>query len=183
MSQREVLVGVTGGIAAFKTAAVVSTLVQEGFGVTVIQSKASLEFVGAATFAALTGRPVASRIFADAEFPLGAHIQLAEQAELFCIAPATADCLAKMAHGAADDLISATYLCFCGPVLVAPAMNDRMWQQPTVQRNVAQLVKDGVHIIEPELGWLSCRQIGKGRMAEPKTICERIRTYVAVPDE
>lgn len=175
MNAREVLVGVTGGIAAFKTAALVSQLVQSGVHVTVVMTAAAERFVGKATFAALTGRPVATEIFDETQFPLGAHISLAQRARLLCIAPATANFLAKAAQGASDDLLSTLYLCFRGPVLVAPAMNCEMWQHPAVQRNVEQLGLDGVQIIAPEEGWLSCRQQGVGRMASPERIFEAIQ--------
>jgi phosphopantothenoylcysteine decarboxylase len=105
-SGREIIVGVTGGVAAYKTAALVSKLVQSGSGVTVVLTKAAEHFVGAATFAALTGRPVAREIFDEGHFPLGAHITLAERARLLVVAPASADLLAKAAHGLADDLLS-----------------------------------------------------------------------------
>ena len=173
MTQREVLIGVTGGIAVFKTASLVSQLVQAGDGVSVVMTTAATQFVGPATFAALTGRPVAREIF-DPAHPLGAHIQLAEQADLLCVAPATASFLAKAAHGIADDLLSTLYLSFTGPVLFAPAMNFQMWEKAAVQRNVAQLASDGVHFIEPESGWLSCRQSGVGRMAGPETILAQL---------
>jgi phosphopantothenoylcysteine decarboxylase/phosphopantothenate--cysteine ligase len=107
--------------------------------------------------------------------PLGAHIQLAEKADLLCVAPATANFLAKAAHGIADDLLSTLYLSFAGPVLVAPAMNTVMWNKPSVQRNVQQLRADGAHVIDPEEGWLSCRARGPGRMADPDVILEAIR--------
>src|SRR5436189_2687172 len=149
MNGREIIVGVTGGVAAFKTAALVSKLVQEGAGVTVVMTAAAERFVGAATFAALTGRSVAREIFDEAHFPLGAHIALAERAELLVVAPASADFLAKAAHGLADDLLSTLYLAFGGKVLVAPAMNTQMWEAPAVQRNVAQLRADGVGIVDP----------------------------------
>ena len=166
MIGRRLVIGVTGGIAAYKTAALVSQLVQTGAEVTVVMTAAARQFVAPATFAALTGRPVAMDVF-DERFPLGAHIQLATDAHLLCIAPASADCLGKLAHGLADDLLSTLYLCFPGPVLAAPAMNDRMWQHPAVQRNVQRLRDDGVHFVDPDAGWLSCRQSGVGRMAEP----------------
>lgn len=166
----EIVVGVTGGIAAFKTAALVSQLVQGGNGVTVVMTTAAERFIGAATFAALTGRPVAREIFDETQYPLGAHIALAERGELLVVAPASADFLAKAAHGQADDLLSTLYLAFGKPVLMAPAMNTAMWEQPAVQRNIAQLRSDGVHFVDPESGWLSCRQVGAGRMAAPETI-------------
>lgn len=166
----EILVGVTGGIAAYKTAALVSGLVQDGHAVTVMMTEAAQRFVGAATFAALTGRPVASKMFDDHAFPLGAHIELARGAKLACVAPATADFMAQLAQGRAGDLLSTTLLCFEGPLLIAPAMNTQMWNKPSVQRNLLQLRDDGVIVVDPESGWLSCRESGAGRMAEPATI-------------
>ena len=115
MIDREVLIGITGGIAAYKTAALVSQLVQGGAKVSVAMTEAACQFVGVATLAALTGRPVATKVFDPDLFPLGPHIELAQRAELFCIAPATADFLAKAAHGHADDLVTTLYLCFAGP--------------------------------------------------------------------
>lgn len=172
---REILVGVTGGIAAYKTAALVSDLVQSGLGVTVVMTRSAQKFVGAATFRALTGRRVATRSFETDDHPLGPHIELARQAELLCVAPATANFLANAAHGAADDLLSTMLLSFTGPVLVAPAMNKEMWSKPAVQRNLAQLREDGYHVVDPGDGWLSCRESGKGRMAEPAEIATAIR--------
>lgn len=175
MKDREVLIGVTGGIAAYKTAALVSRLVQAGAQVSVVMTHAASQFVGQVTFAALTGRPVAADVLDPRQFPLGAHITLADRGELLCVAPATANFLAKAAHGVADDLLSTLYLCFHGPVLIAPAMNPDMWAHPAVQRNVQQLKIDGVTIIEPDHGWLSCRRSGPGRMAEPDRIESEIR--------
>jgi phosphopantothenoylcysteine decarboxylase len=175
---REILVGVTGGIAAFKTAALVSDLVQSGVGVTVVMTRAAEKFVGQATFRALTGRPVATRPFPHEEHPLGPHIQLARQAELLCIAPTTANFLAKAAHGMADDLLSTLLLSFTGPVVLAPAMNKEMWTKPAVQRNVAQLREDGYHFVGPSDGWQSCRERGVGRMAEPTEIAAAVRALL-----
>ena len=182
MNGRRLLIGVSGGIAAYKTAAVVSQLAQGGANVSVILTSSAKEFIGEATFAALTGNPVASRLF-DPRYPLGAHIELAQSAELLCIAPATAGTLAKMAQGTCDDLLSTTYTCFSGPVLAAPAMNKQMWEHPAVQRNVAQLRVDGVHLIDPEEGWLSCRDSGVGRMADPERILESIKTALEANPE
>jgi phosphopantothenoylcysteine decarboxylase len=172
---RRVVVGVSGGVAAYKTAMLVSQLVQSGLEVRVVMTESSEQFVAPATFAALTGAPVARRLFDDAQHPLGAHIELAERAELLCIAPATANFLAKAAHGLADDLLSTLYLAFPGRVVMAPAMNNQMWSQPAVQRNVRQLTEDGVVMVDPESGWLSCRQQGPGRMAPPETILSVIQ--------
>jgi len=175
MNGHEIVVGVTGGIAAFKTAALVSQLVQGGAGVTVVMTAAAERFIGAATFAALTGRSVAREIFDDMQFPLGAHITLAERAQLLVVAPASADFMAKAAQGHASDLLGALYLAFTGRVLLAPAMNTAMWNHVAVQRNVAQLRTDGVQFVDPGSGWLSCRQVGAGRMAEPDAILAAIR--------
>lgn len=179
LANREILIGVTGGIAAYKTAMLVSKLVQAGAKVTVAMTTSATKFVGPPTFSALTGRNVATEVFDDPDYPLGAHIQLAQRAELFCVAPATANFLAKCAHGMADDLLSTIYLATAAPVLVAPAMNVEMWSKATTQRNLKQLLADGVHVIEPEAGWLSCRQEGKGRMADPEVILERIAQCLA----
>ena len=175
---REILIGVTGGIAAYKTAALVSELVQSGVGVTVVMTRCAQKFVGAATFRALTGRRVATRSFETDDHPLGPHIELARQAELLCIAPATANFLAKAAHGMADDLLSTMLLSFTGPVVLAPAMNKEMWAKPAVQRNVDQMRADGYHLIGPADGWQSCRERGVGRMAEPAEIAAVIRTLL-----
>jgi phosphopantothenoylcysteine decarboxylase len=174
---REIVLAVTGGIAAYKSAVIASKLVQSGIGVTAVLTEAATAFIGEATFAALTGRPVARHVF-DQAYPLGAHIELAQRAQLLIVAPATADFLAKAAHGIADDLLSTLYLCFTGPVLVAPAMNSEMWQKAAVQRNVEQLRADGVQFVDPESGWLSCRQTGAGRMADPESILSAIRALL-----
>ncbi len=172
-SNRELVVGVGGGVAAYKTAALVSSLVQQGAGVTVVLTAAAGRFVQPATFAALTGRPVCQDLF-DPRYSLGAHIELARAADLICIAPATADLLGKAALGLADDLLSTLLLAFAGPVLMAPAMNAEMWRKPAVQRNVTQLQSDGVRMIGPDEGWLSCRDQGPGRMSSPEDILAAI---------
>jgi phosphopantothenoylcysteine decarboxylase len=167
MKDAEIIVGVAGGVAAYKAADLVSKLVQKGFGVRVVMTRAAEEFIGAATFAALSGRPVSKDAFDSNAFPLGAHIELARKSDLLVVAPATANFIARAAHGLADDLLSTLYLSFTGPVIVAPAMNCEMWEKPVVQRNVNQLRTDGVQIAGPGEGWLSCRQKGAGRMIEP----------------
>ncbi len=175
----EIIVGVSGGIAAYKTAALVSDLVQDGVGVSVVMTRAACKFIGPTTFRALTGRNVAIHSFGKdfsmgEEFPLGPHIELARRAKLLCIAPATANVIAQAAQGMASDLLSTLLLSFTGPVIMAPAMNCQMWSKPAVERNIAQLVDDGIQIVEPKEGWLSCRDQGKGRMAEPGEIKEAI---------
>jgi phosphopantothenoylcysteine decarboxylase/phosphopantothenate--cysteine ligase len=175
----EIVVGVSGGIAAYKAAALTSLLVQDGAQVTAVLTRNARRFIGAATFAALTGRPVASRSFDPAAFPLGAHIELAAKADLVIVAPATADLLAKAAGGVADDLLTTLLLCAECPLLYAPAMNAAMWEKPAVQRNVQQVAADGGIIVQPGTGWLSCRRQGIGRMAEPEEIAAVIRTTLA----
>ncbi|NQU22822.1 MAG: phosphopantothenoylcysteine decarboxylase [Candidatus Nealsonbacteria bacterium] len=179
MNGRELLVGVTGGIAAYKTAALVSKLVQAGAGVSVVMTRSATKLVGPKTFEALTGRPVLTKVFGaiapGREGPgTHPHIELADAAELLCVAPATANLLAKAAVGLADDLLSTLLLSFDGPVVMAPAMNTRMWEKPAVQRNVEQLRADGVVLIDPEDGYLSCGTRGPGRMASPEKIFEMI---------
>ncbi len=175
MADHEVIVGITGGVAAYKTAGLVSQLVQAGYGVRVVMTRSANEFIGTATLAALTGRPVNDDMFDASRHPLGAHIELARSADLLCVAPATADFLGKAAMGLADDLLSTIYLCFAGPVILAPAMNCEMWDKPAVQRNVQRLRDDGVQLVGPGEGWLSCRTRGAGRMAEPDELFAAIR--------
>ena len=139
------------------------------------------EFIGPATLAALSGRPIAEHVFASQEYPLGAHIDLARRAHSLCVAPATANLMAKAASGLADDLLSTLLLSFTGPVLLAPAMNPEMWEKPAVQRNVRQLREDGYHLVGPGDGWLSCRQQGPGRMAEPDEIFAAIAALFDEP--
>lgn len=171
MKGREILIGVTGGIAAYKTAALVSQLVQSGAGVSVVMTRAATRLVGPKTFEALTGRPVGTAVFGRGGHP---HIELARKAEVLCVAPATANILAKAALGLADDLLSTVLLAFDGPVIMAPAMNCEMWRKPAVQRNVAQLRADGIVLIDPEEGYLSCGEVGAGRMADPAKILQVI---------
>lgn len=178
MNGRELVIGVTGGIAAYKTATLVSRLAQAGAGVSVVMTHSARKFVGRSTFAALTGRPVHTELWDETAHPLGPHIMLAQQAELLCIAPATANLLAKAALGVADDLLSTLVLAFDGPVLLAPAMNCQMWEKPAVQRNLVRLREDGFHLVGPAEGWLSCRQRGIGRMADPDEIHATIESIL-----
>ncbi len=179
MNDREVLLGVTGGIAAYKTAALASRLVQAGAGVSVVMTRAATHLVGPKTFEALTGRPVSVDTFGPGAHP---HIDVAKAAEVLCVAPATANLLAKAAWGLADDLLSTTLLAFSGPMLLAPAMNCEMWRKPAVQRNLAQLRADGFVIVNPEQGRLSCGDVGAGRMASPERLFDVIeKTLAEVP--
>ena len=171
MKGRELVIGVTGGIAAYKTAALVSRLVQAGAGVSVVMTESATRLVGPKTFQALSGRPVGTDIWGPSAHP---HIDLAEAAELLCVAPATANLLAKAACGLADDLLSTLLLSFRGPIILAPAMNHHMWGKPAVKRNVEQLRADGFLLVGPEEGYLSCGAVGMGRMASPDKIFQLI---------
>ena len=176
---REVLLGVTGGVAAYKAADLCSRLMQLGAKVTVIMTESAHEFIGATTFEALTGRPVYSHAFEAREHYQGEHIGLARRAQLVVIAPVTAQTIARLAHGMADDLLSTTVLVTMAPVILAPAMNCDMWAKPAVQRNMKQLIADGYHIVGPEEGWLSCGQVGAGRMADPALILKTMENVIA----
>jgi phosphopantothenoylcysteine decarboxylase len=171
MKGREVLIAVTGGIAAYKTAALVSQLVQAGAGVSVIMTRSATKLVAPKTFEALSGRPVVTAVWGRGSHP---HIETARQAEVLCVAPATANIIAKAAVGLADEIVSTVLLSFTGPVIFAPAMNVEMWSKPPVQRNVAQLRADGIVVMEPGVGRLSCGEYGAGRMAEPDRIFDAI---------
>ena len=171
---REVLLGVSGGIAACKSADLASKLVQAGASVSVVLTRAARQFIGKTTFEALTGRPVHTSAFVPSEHYLGEHIGLARRCEVLVVAPATADFLARIAHGFADDLLATLILTVTKPVLLAPSMNTEMWSKPSVQRNVARLREDRFQFVEPGSGWLSCGQVGPGRMAEPAEILAAI---------
>lgn len=169
---KRIVVGISGGIAAFKVAMLVSRLVQQGHTVSVALTASALKFVGEATFSALCGQDPVTESF-DKRYPLGPHIQLVEGADLVIYAPATANLIGACAHGLASNLLSTMYLHAECPILMAPAMSAPMWAKAAVQRNVQQLRDDGVHLVGPEEGWLSCRRIGLGRMSEPDAILER----------
>jgi phosphopantothenoylcysteine decarboxylase/phosphopantothenate--cysteine ligase len=173
---KRIILGIAGGIAAYKAADLCSKLAQAGHHVQVVMTRGASEFIGATTLAALSGRAVATDCF-DARYPLGPHIELAVNLDALVIAPATAGVLAKLAHGMADDLLSTLYLQNTAPVFLAPAMSDPMWNQASVQRNVEILRGDGCRIIGPEKGWLSCRVQGIGRMSEPAKIVDEVHTF------
>ena len=170
---KRIVLAVSGGIASYKSAVLCSRLAQAGYRVQTVMTRSATEFLGQATLAALSGRPVYVDGFDSRRFPLGPHIELADGADLMIIAPATANVIAKMATGIADDLLSTLYLQNTSPVLVAPAMSDSMWNRAAVQRNVATLIDDGCELIGPESGWLTCRVQGTGRMSEPEDIYQR----------
>lgn len=177
MTPKRIVLGVSGGIAAFKSASIASRLIQDGHRVSVVMTENAIRFIGPATFTALCGTPPVLETF-DPRYPLGPHIELAEGCDLCIIAPATAKTLASCALGLADDLLSTLYLNLECPVVFAPAMSAPMWNAAAVQRNVALLLGDGCHVVGPDTGWLSCRRNGVGRMAEPDSILSACREWL-----
>lgn len=174
LSGRTVVVGVCGSIAAYKVAIVARRLDQQGAEVHVLMTPAAARFVGPATFRALSHRPVLTDMW-DPNGPWDEpHVALGERADVYLIAPATADMVAKLAAGLADDLVSATALATRAPLLVAPAMSDRMAESPVVQENLARLRARGVHLIGPDRGPLASGRVGLGRMAEPDAIVAEV---------
>ncbi len=174
-----VVLAVSGGIACYKACEVVRRLRDHGAVVRVAMSRAATQFVGPTTFAALSGEPVVSDLFdhpAPHEVP---HVRWAEWGDLLCVAPCTADFLARMAHGIADDFPSTLHLAFRGPTLVAPAMEDDMYRHPAVQRNLRRLVERGVTTVGPNSGPLASGRVGPGRMAEPGEIVATARRLLA----
>ncbi|MEM7229279.1 MAG: flavoprotein [Planctomycetota bacterium] len=172
-TNRTVIIGVTGGIACYKMASVVSSLVQVGATVTVLMTESATKFITPATFEALSGRPVLTDIWTPVAAHDPQHISLARDADLMLIAPATMDTIARLAHGHANDIV--TLVCSAidrdsTPVLVAPSMNAVMLAQPATQRNIAQLNADGFSVIEPATGWQACRTDGAGRLPEPEDL-------------
>ncbi|WP_454048542.1 bifunctional phosphopantothenoylcysteine decarboxylase/phosphopantothenate--cysteine ligase CoaBC [Cellulomonas sp. Marseille-Q8402] len=163
-----IVLGVAGGIAAYKAAHVLRLLTEAGHDVRVVPTRAALEFVGRATWEALSGHPVTPEVFDDV--PEVAHVRLGRQADLVVVAPATADLLARAASGRADDLLAATLLTATCPVLMAPAMHTEMWQHPATRANVATLRERGVHVLDPDSGRLTGADSGPGRLPEPEAI-------------
>ena len=174
LAGREIVLGVTGGIAAYKSAETVSRLRHLGASVHVIMTKNATEFVAPLTFQTLSAHPVALDTFRAPETWEVEHIALAQRAEVFVIAPATANILAKMACGIADDMLSTTVLATKAPVLAAPAMNTGMWTAEATQRNVSVLRERGVRFVGPACGILACGDVGAGRMSEPEDIVAAI---------
>jgi len=176
---KEILVGVTGGVAAYKTADLVSKLVQQGAKVSVAMTRSAHQFIGRTTFEALTNRPVYDDMFQAQEHFLGEHIGLARRAQLYVIAPATANAIGAIANGLSGDLVTTLAMTVTCPIIVAPAMNNEMWIKLPVQRNISQLAADGLTIVGPGEGWLSCGVRGPGRMAEPAEILAAIELAFA----
>jgi len=171
---RRVVLGVTGGVAAYKAAELVRLLVKDGATVDVVLTESGARFVGAATFQALTGRPVWQALWDDRMANGMAHIDLTRGADLLVVAPATANFMTRLVHGLADDLLSTLCLARDCPLLLAPAMNRQMWHAPATQRNVAQLRADGVGLLGPASGDQACGEVGEGRMLEAAEIAQAI---------
>mgnify|MGYP000568010359 FL=1 len=170
---KTILLGITGGIAAYKSCNIVRLLQKRGARVKVVMSEHATEFVGPLTFRALTNEPVAVGLFDDPSDPIH-HISLAQEPDLVVVAPATANIIAKMATGIADDLISTTLLATPQPIVIAPAMNNGMWKAPATQANMATLRERGVHVVGPGSGYLACGDVDTGRMSEPEDIVEAV---------
>src|SRR5271165_343076 len=173
------VLGVGGGIAAYKAAELARALMERGFRVQVVMTSAAQKFITPLTFAALTGQKVITGLFdsASPEATLSSaveHIAVAQEHQLLLIAPATADILAKLAHGLADDFLTTLYLAFTGPVFLAPAMNTNMWQHPATRQNLDVLCQRGHTVIEPDEGLLACGTTGPGRLADPLKIADAV---------
>lgn len=177
MDKPKVVLGVSGGIAAYKACELLRRLTESGHDVRVVPTESSLHFVGAATWSALSGHPVSTEVWNDVhEVP---HVRIGQHADLVVVAPATADMLAKAAHGLADDLLTNTLLTARCPVVFAPAMHTEMWEHPATQENVATLRRRGAVVIEPAVGRLTGVDTGKGRLPDPAEIFEVCRRVLA----
>jgi phosphopantothenoylcysteine decarboxylase/phosphopantothenate--cysteine ligase len=176
----KIVLGVTGGVAAYKAAELVRRLQEEGLDVQVVMTRAAREFITPLTFAALTGKKVITEMFgAESAAPANVesaieHIAVAQRIDLLLVAPATADVLSKFAHGAADDFLSTLYLATKAPTVIAPAMNVNMWEHPATQENLAALRARGVHVVDPDEGYLACGMTGSGRLAATETIVRKV---------
>jgi len=175
-----ITLGVTGGVAAYKAAELVRRLQQEGFSVEVVMTRAACEFITPLTFAALTGKKVITGLFAQSggEANLESaieHIAVAQRTDLLLVAPATADIIAKFSRGISDDFLSTLYLATSAPVVVAPAMNVNMWNHPATQENLERLRGRGVHVVNPNEGYLACGMTGAGRLAGQDAIVSTVR--------
>ena len=177
MKKPNVLLCVSGGIAVYKAVALVSKMSQAGFNVKVIMTASAQKFVTPLSFQVMSKNDVSYDTFDEKDSNVIAHIDLADWADLVIVAPATANVIAKMAQGMADDMVTTTLLATTAPVWVAPAMNVHMYEHPAVLRNIAQLHEDGIRFIEPSEGFLACGYVGKGRLEEPEKITAIVATY------
>jgi phosphopantothenoylcysteine decarboxylase / phosphopantothenate---cysteine ligase len=180
--EKTVVIGVTGGIACYKAVELVRLLVKDSLAVQVIMTRAAMEFVTPLTFQTLSGKPVATETFNLTQESEIGHINLADSADLFVIAPATANVIGKIAAGIADDLLTTVLMATQAPVLIAPAMNIHMYENPILQENIRKLRRIGYHFMEPAEGYLACGYEGKGRLPEPEKILEEIRSLLRKKD-
>lgn len=176
---KQIVLGITGCIGAYKAAELVRALKKEGFAVQVVMTAAAREFVTPLTLETLSEKPVICELFGEGREEGTRHISLTEECDLLLVAPATANIIGKFANGIADDFLSTLFLANRAPVLMAPAMNSQMLAHPAVQSNLTTLRDRGIDIIEPGEGWLACGWIGKGRLAEPEEIVSRVKHELA----
>jgi phosphopantothenoylcysteine decarboxylase/phosphopantothenate--cysteine ligase len=179
LTGRTIALGITGGIAAYKSADLTSRLVKRGATVHVIMTESATKLVAPATFRALSGNPVITQMFVDAPQPIYPHIDIGQSADILVVAPATANIIAKFAHGIADDALSTLHITTRAPILIAPAMNTAMWDHATTQDNLRILTDRGYTIMQPGEGRLACGDVGAGRMAEPEEIVRAIEQILA----
>ncbi|MFJ7970747.1 bifunctional phosphopantothenoylcysteine decarboxylase/phosphopantothenate--cysteine ligase CoaBC [Psychrobacillus sp. NPDC096389] len=182
LTSKKIVVCVTGGIAVYKTVALVSKLTQAGADVKVIMTKSAMEFVQPLTFQAMSRNDVYFDTFDEKDSRVIAHINLADWADLVIVAPATANVIGKLANGIADDMVTTTLLATTAKVWIAPAMNVHMYENAAVIRNIDQLSKDGYSFIEPSEGFLACGYVGKGRLEEPEKIVQLVEDYFTPKD-
>ena len=175
---KKIVLGVSGGIAAYKAVELLRLLVREKAEVFVVMSAHAGKFVTPLTFEALSGNPVYCEIFGNQSSASMPHIRAAENADLLVVAPATAGCIGKLACGLADDALSNLYLAYRGPVVIAPAMNDGMYANPAVQENISRMKQRGVEFIDPEEGELACGTVGQGRLADPARILQAVQNRI-----
>lgn len=178
--QKTVLIGITGCIAAYKAAEIVRGLQKADVRVKVMMSEHATHFIDPLTFRALTNEPVAVELFDNPQDPIH-HISLSQEADLVLVVPCTANVMAKIAHGLADDLLTTTLLATTAPVMIAPAMNVHMYENPITQDNMARLRTFGISFIEPDAGYLACGEVGKGRLPDPELIVARVLEALDAP--
>lgn len=179
MANKKIVLGITGGIAAYKAAELVRLLQKNNIEVQVVMTEAACQFITPVTMQALSGKPVFLNMWDNSISNGMPHIELSREADTILVAPASADFLAKLVHGRADDLLSTLCLARDCPLLVAPAMNKQMWENPSTQRNITQLVADGIIILGPDSGEQACGEIGLGRMLEAQDLCELVNAHLS----
>lgn len=171
---KNIILGITGSIAAYKAASLLRELIKEGAEVQVVMTPAGKEFITPVTLSALSGKPVQSEFFANGDGTWHSHVDMGQWADLMLVAPASASSMGKMAHGIADNLLITTYLSMKAPVMIAPAMDLDMYAHPSTTRNVNILAEDGCIIVDPQSGFLASGLEGKGRMEEPQMIAQKV---------